>query len=91
MKHTEPPTRRWLDFADVSMTVHLDGTFRARLLVRGPRVAGVDLRGFSGRWVVGRGLVVAATSLSQRPVDEAEHSVPVDGRGVGIGVLGELA
>jgi 4'-phosphopantetheinyl transferase EntD len=66
-----PLTRRWLDFADVSTTVHLDGTFRARLRVRGPRVAGVDLDGFSGRWVVGRGLVLAATSLkaeeSSRP------------------------
>jgi len=86
-----PLTRRWLDFADVSMTVHLGGTFRARLRVRGPRVAGVDLDGFSGRWVVGRGLVVAATWLSQRPVDETGHSVPGDGRGVGIGVLEELA
>ena len=60
-----PLTRRWLDFADVSMTVHLGGTFWARLLVRGPRVAGVDLDGFSGRWVVGRGLVVAATSVGK--------------------------
>jgi 4'-phosphopantetheinyl transferase EntD len=58
-----PLTRRWLDFGDVSTTVRLDGTFRARLRVRGPRVAGVDLTGFSGRWMVGRGLVVAATSL----------------------------
>jgi 4'-phosphopantetheinyl transferase EntD len=60
-----PLTRRWLDFADVSVTAHLDGTFRARLRVRGPRVAGVDLDGFNGRWVVGRGLVVAAISVSQ--------------------------
>jgi 4'-phosphopantetheinyl transferase EntD len=58
-----PLTRRWLDFADVSTTVRLDGTFRARLRVRGPHVAGVDLDAFSGRWMVGRGLVVAATSL----------------------------
>jgi 4'-phosphopantetheinyl transferase EntD len=60
-----PLTRRWLDFADVSVMAHLDGTFRARLRVRGPRVAGVDLDGFNGRWVVGRGLVVAAISVSQ--------------------------
>jgi 4'-phosphopantetheinyl transferase EntD len=58
-----PLTRQWLDFADVSTTVHLDGTFRARLRVPGQRVAGTDLDGFSGRWMVGRGLVLAATSL----------------------------
>jgi len=34
--------------------------FRARL-----RVAGVDLDEFDGRWVVGRGLVVAAISVSR--------------------------
>jgi 4'-phosphopantetheinyl transferase EntD len=62
-----PLTRRWLDFADVSTTVRLDGTFWARLRVRGPRVAGVDLNGFNGRWTVGRGLVVAATSIIRRP------------------------
>ena len=60
-----PLTRRCLDFADVSVTAHLDGTFRPRLRVRGPRVAGVDLDGFNGRWVVGRSLVVAATSVGQ--------------------------
>jgi 4'-phosphopantetheinyl transferase EntD len=86
-----PLTRRWLDFADVSITAHLDGTFWACLRVRVPRVAGVYLDGFSGRWVVGRGLVVAATSVSQRLVIAAERGVPGDGRGVGIGVLEELA
>ncbi len=55
-----PLTRRWLDFADLSVTAHLDGTFRARL-----RIAGVDLDEFDGRWVVGRGLVVAAISVSR--------------------------
>jgi 4'-phosphopantetheinyl transferase EntD len=60
-----PLTRRWLDFADVSTTVHLDGTFWARLRLRSPRVAGVDMDGFSGRWMVGRGLVLAATSVRQ--------------------------
>jgi 4'-phosphopantetheinyl transferase EntD len=48
-----PLTRRWLDFQDVSTTVNLDGTFHAR----------VDVDGFDGRWAVGRGLVVAATSV----------------------------
>ena len=62
-----PLTRRWLDFADVSMTVYPDGTFWARLCVPGSRVAGVDLDVLGGRWVVGRGLVVAATSVSRYP------------------------
>lgn len=60
-----PLTRAWLDFADVSATVDPQGSFSARLLVRGPRVAGDELNGFSGRWVVGRGLVLAATSVSR--------------------------
>jgi 4'-phosphopantetheinyl transferase EntD len=51
-----PLTGRWLDFDDVSITVHLDGTFGARLLGAGPR----DLE---GRWKVDRGLVLAAISL----------------------------
>jgi 4'-phosphopantetheinyl transferase EntD len=58
-----PLTRSWLDFPDVSVTVHPDGTFRARLQVPPPRVAGAELDSFGGRWVVGRGLVVAATSV----------------------------
>jgi 4'-phosphopantetheinyl transferase EntD len=62
-----PLTRRWLDFADVSATVHPDGTFWARLRVPGPRVAGVELDGFGGRWTVGRGLVLAATTVRQAP------------------------
>jgi 4'-phosphopantetheinyl transferase EntD len=53
-----PLTRRWLDFADVTTTLHSDGTFQARLNVPAPR-----FEDFSGRWVVGRGLVVAATSV----------------------------
>jgi 4'-phosphopantetheinyl transferase EntD len=56
-----PLTRRWLDFADVSMTLRPDGTFSARLLAPSPGVGGIDLSAFSGRWAVGRGLVLAAT------------------------------
>ena len=60
-----PLTRRWLDFADVSVTAHLDGSFRAHVRVPGARAACVDLEWFYGRWVVDRGLVVAATSVSR--------------------------
>jgi 4'-phosphopantetheinyl transferase EntD len=58
-----PLTRRWLDFVDVSTTLHLDGTFQAQLYARGPRDADVDLYGFNGRWAVDHGLVAAATSV----------------------------
>ena len=54
-----PLTRRWLDFADVSIVLCVDGTFRAAL-----RGAGPD--GMDGRWLVGQGLVVAAASLRAR-------------------------
>jgi 4'-phosphopantetheinyl transferase EntD len=59
-----PLTRRWLDFADVSTTVRLDGTFDARVGVRGPRGDDPGMNGFSGRWLVDRGLVVAVTSVA---------------------------
>jgi 4'-phosphopantetheinyl transferase EntD len=58
-----PLTRRWLDFTDVSTTVLLDGTFEARLQVPAAHLRGADVDGFSGRWIVAHGLVVAATSL----------------------------
>jgi 4'-phosphopantetheinyl transferase EntD len=58
-----PLTRRWLDFAEVSTSVDPDGTFAARLRVPSPHVAGIDLRTLSGRWMVGRGLILAATSV----------------------------
>ena len=57
-----PPTRRWLDFADVSTTVYPGGTFGARVLVGDE----CELGAFSGRWIVNRDLVVAATSIGTR-------------------------
>lgn len=59
-----PSTRRWLDFADVSVILHAEGTFRARLLVSEPRIAGADRDGIAGRWMVDGGLVVAATAVA---------------------------
>ena len=50
-----PLTGQWLDFENVSVSVDLDGTFRARLL-GGPHA-------LDGRWKVDRGLILAATSL----------------------------
>ena len=48
-----PSTRTWLDFADISVTLHPEGTFQAR--------AGDD--DLTGCWVVDRRLVVATTSV----------------------------
>jgi 4'-phosphopantetheinyl transferase EntD len=55
-----PLTRKWLGFEEASITLDPSGTFDARLLVPGPVVAGVRLDGFSGRWIVGDGLVITA-------------------------------
>ena len=60
-----PLARQWLDFADVSTTVNPDGTFEAYVRFRPRAAAGTEA--FSGRWVVNRGLVVAATSVGRSP------------------------
>jgi 4'-phosphopantetheinyl transferase EntD len=59
-----PLTRRWLGFEDASVAIDPDnGTFTARLLVSGPRVHGLPLTGFTGRWLVGGGLIITAIAV----------------------------
>ncbi|KAA2267017.1 4'-phosphopantetheinyl transferase superfamily protein [Solihabitans fulvus] len=59
-----PLTRKWLGFEDASVTVDpVGGTFQARLLVPGPFVAGAELTGFTGRWMVRDGLILTAISV----------------------------
>ena len=58
-----PLTQRWLGFEEASITLDPAGTFTAKLLVPGPVVAGRQLDGFSGRWLVGDGLVVTAIAI----------------------------
>ncbi|POX37049.1 4'-phosphopantetheinyl transferase, partial [Streptomyces sp. Ru73] len=59
-----PLARRWLDFDQARITLDpADATFTARLLVPGPVVGGRELTGFSGRWLIGSGLVVTAVVL----------------------------
>ncbi|MGW7488396.1 4'-phosphopantetheinyl transferase family protein [Streptomyces sp. NPDC054786] len=54
-----PLTHRWLDFEEALLTLDpSNATFTARLLVPGPVVDGTELTEFSGRWLVGAGLVV---------------------------------
>ena len=59
-----PLTQRWLGFEDASVTIDPDkGTFTAGLLVAGPRFNDVPLDGFTGRWQVGRGLIITAIAV----------------------------
>lgn len=59
-----PLTHKWLGFEDARVTLDPAGTFEAELQVPGPVVASGTLTGFSGRWLVDSGLVVAAISLA---------------------------
>ena len=59
-----PSTRWWLEFADISVTLHAEGTFQARLLVAQSLTAAGERSDLAGRWVVDREIVVAATSVT---------------------------
>jgi 4'-phosphopantetheinyl transferase EntD len=67
-----PLTGRWLDFdaAEVSFDISR-GTFTARLLVPGLVVTGRPVRVLHGRWLVSRGLVVAAITVPARRLPSA--------------------
>ncbi|TDP93966.1 4'-phosphopantetheinyl transferase family protein [Labedaea rhizosphaerae] len=58
-----PITQRWLGFEEASLEFATDGTFSARLLVPGPVLDGVELRGFEGRWLVEDGFVLTAIAV----------------------------
>lgn len=58
-----PLTERWLGFEDAMVALDPGGTFSSRLLVRGPRVHGRELTGFSGRWVLYDGILFSAIAL----------------------------
>jgi 4'-phosphopantetheinyl transferase EntD len=65
-----PLTHRWLGFQEANVTIcpptigHTDGTFSARLLATGPMIAGEQLTGFDGRWLIRDGLVITAIAVS---------------------------
>ena len=60
-----PLAGRWLGFEDAELTIDpRRRAFSASLLVAGPLVAGAELSGFSGRWLVADGLVLAAIAVS---------------------------
>ncbi|MGH4009953.1 MAG: 4'-phosphopantetheinyl transferase family protein [Pseudonocardiaceae bacterium] len=69
-----PLTQRWLGFHDAAITINpaaldvaainpTNGAFSARLLVRGPIVAGHALTEFHGRWLVSDSLVITAIAI----------------------------
>lgn len=59
-----PLTLSWLGFEDANVVVNpLAGTFAAHLKVAGPLVNGRPLTGFTGRWLVGHGLIVTAIAM----------------------------
>lgn len=59
-----PLTGRWLGFDDAVLVVDLGrATFRARLLVEGPRLDGRTIDSLSGRFLVAKGFVVTAVAV----------------------------
>ncbi|MEU6178823.1 4'-phosphopantetheinyl transferase family protein [Streptomyces coeruleorubidus] len=64
-----PLTGKWLDFTEADIEISAGsgeqtrGTFRATLLVPGPRVGDRRLGHFDGHWAVDRGLVVTAVAV----------------------------
>ncbi|MGH3751830.1 MAG: 4'-phosphopantetheinyl transferase family protein [Pseudonocardiaceae bacterium] len=64
-----PLTHRWLGFSDAAITIGpttsdpAEGTFTARLRTAGPTIAGHELTGFDGRWLISDGLVVTAIAV----------------------------
>lgn len=62
-----PLTGRWLGFEDARLDLDPDGTFTAALLVPGPPVAGRELTGFAGNWLICDGIAVTAVVLPVTP------------------------
>lgn len=59
-----PLTRRWLGFEDAVISIDpSEGTFQAKLLVKGPWVGSGELRSFSGRWREADGFLLAAIAM----------------------------
>ena len=58
-----PLAKRWLGFEDADISVSMEGTFDARLLVPGPDIGGTPLTRFTGQWLAGNGLIVTAIAV----------------------------
>jgi 4'-phosphopantetheinyl transferase EntD len=73
-----PLTRRWLDFADMSVELSVGGIFEARVLVREPGLADSNVVRIGGQWVVDGGLVVATTCVRRGPAKGFRRRDPSD-------------
>ncbi|GHE99792.1 4'-phosphopantetheinyl transferase [Streptomyces longispororuber] len=60
-----PVTQRWLGFEEARLDIRRDGTFSAAFLVECPVVAGAELTGFDGTWIVRDGVLATAIVLRQ--------------------------
>jgi 4'-phosphopantetheinyl transferase EntD len=59
-----PLTGQWLGFADADITIDAtERVFTARLQVPAPVINGSPLTSFTGRWLAGDGLILAAIAL----------------------------
>lgn len=63
-----PLTGRWLGFEEARVDLGPDGGFTAQLLVPGPTVAGREVTGFRGNWLIRDGIAVTAIVLPLTPV-----------------------
>jgi enterobactin synthetase component D / holo-[acyl-carrier protein] synthase len=62
-----PLTRRWLGFGEARVSFDPGSrSFTAELLADGPVVNGQALAGFTGRWLVSRGLIATSIVLPSR-------------------------
>jgi len=69
-------TNSWLGFDAAQVRLQpreWTGTFAANLLVPGPMVDGQKIDAFSGRWVLSRGVLVAAIVLPRPMPVTREH------------------
>lgn len=70
-----PLGRRRLSFEDALITFDpLTGTFTTRLLVTGSRPNGRGLPGFSGRWLVGDGLILTTVVVPAARLWREDHA-----------------
>ena len=73
-----PLAGRWLGFEDASVTIDREAqTFSARLLVPGPALGERALSGFSGRWLVRDGFLLAAIALAAAPSEPSRDLVGI--------------
>lgn len=72
-----PLTGRWLGFEDVELSMDVArATFRAKLLVPGPVVAGASLTEFTGQWTMQDGIICTAVVVPAHDAGRATGTPP---------------